>query len=79
VSVLVSHASSPISHRKGQGEGYDNVPKARRQLGRELLNDISNLYLNFAAGLFSASFLIFNRVIGTGLVLGESIPESSNM
>ncbi|KAF9525454.1 APC amino acid permease [Crepidotus variabilis] len=32
------------------GELYDNVPKAKRQLG-----------------LFSATFLIFNRVIGTGI------------
>ncbi|CAA7268868.1 unnamed protein product [Cyclocybe aegerita] len=32
------------------GEAYDNVPKAKRQLG-----------------LFSAAFLIFNRVIGTGI------------
>ncbi|KAF9558568.1 APC amino acid permease [Agrocybe pediades] len=32
------------------GETYDNVPKAKRQLG-----------------LFSAAFLIFNRIIGTGI------------
>ena len=36
------HVSSPISRRKGQhGEGYANVPKIRRQLGRQLLNHIS--------------------------------------
>lgn len=39
------HASSSISPRKGQhGEGYDNVPKARRQLGRQLFDHISKLF-----------------------------------
>jgi len=52
------------------GETYDNVPKAKRQLGVvDFLSKAQKQDLNlFVPGLFSASFLIFNRVIGSGLV-----------
>ncbi|PPR03657.1 hypothetical protein CVT24_007771 [Panaeolus cyanescens] len=55
-----------------QGESYDNVPKEKRQLGSDtlsfcLLYPCLHVLPPHCPGLFSAAFLIFNRVIGTGI------------
>ncbi len=63
-----------LSNPERYGETYDNVPKAKRQLGtvdsipKAQKRDFCMLNLSlWFPGLFSASFLIFNRVIGSGL------------
>jgi hypothetical protein len=65
------HVLNKYSTTGDSGETYDNVPKDRRQLGLESPLGFMALELNKNVGLFSAAFLIFNRVVGTGCVVAN--------
>ena len=63
------HVLSECSITGDHGETYDNVPKGKRQIGQVITTFnpvVLELNRSHSVGLFSATFLIFNAVIGTG-------------
>jgi len=47
------------------GELYDNVPQSKRRLGWSSCRYYLSLLMS-PSGLISATFLIFNRIVGSG-------------
>ncbi|KAJ7459976.1 APC amino acid permease [Mycena galericulata] len=80
-SYVSSGAQPPLDHVAAVdepldetfGESFDNVPRSKRQLGSFSVSLICARFIHVCIGLTSAVFLVFNRVIGTGIYATPSV------